>query len=268
MEKAKVLAGETAEVGVRQCRGGPLQQDKATAPGDLLNCRISGRPWFAKLAYDSSVVRKEAEMLKNASTLLVVSLVVTCALAKDKTKSTLPPYVLHAQTVAVIIDPSAGMSIGDPRANEMARKDVEAALLKWGRFEPVLGTQAADLVIVVRKGNGRLMDETIPDPRQNNRPGDINSTDNGVSMGGQRGPQPGLSGEPGPGSNQGSPRPQTEVGQADDSFAVFKGGERPLDAPPAWRYMAKYGLSSPDVPAVAAFRKAVTDADKAAAKQP
>jgi hypothetical protein len=87
-------------------------------------------------------------------------------------------------------------------------------------------------------------------------------------MGAQHGPQPGLSGEPGLGSNQGSPHPQTEIGQANDSFVVFKGGEHPLDAPPAWRYMAKNGLSSPDVPAVAAFRKAVADADKAAAKQP
>jgi hypothetical protein len=213
-------------------------------------------------------VLKEAEMLKCASNLLVVSLLVTCAFAKDKTKTTLPVYVLHAQTVAVIIDPGAGMSIDDPRANQVAQKDVEAALLKWGRFEPVLSTQAADLIIVVRKGSGRLVDQTMPDPRQNNRVGAINPTDNGVSMGAQHGPQPGLSGEPGLGSNQGSPHPQTEIGQAEDSFAVFKGGENPLGAAPAWRYLARDGLSSPGVPAVAAFRKAVADADKAAAKNP
>jgi hypothetical protein len=208
-------------------------------------------------------------MPKRAFTLFAVSLLATFGFAKDKTKNTLPAYVLHAQTVAVIIEPGAGMSIEDPRANQVAQKDVEAALLKWGRFEPVLSTQAADLIIVVRKGNGRLMDETIPDPRQNNRAGVINPTDNGVSMGGQHGPQPGLSSDAGLGPNQGSPHPQTEIGQADDSFAVFKGGgENPLDAAPAWRYMAKDGLSSPGVPAVAAFRKAVADADKAAAKQP
>jgi hypothetical protein len=208
-------------------------------------------------------------MLTRASSLLAVSLLVTCAFAKDKTKTTLPAYVLHAQTVAVIIEPGAGMSVEDPRANQIAQKDVEAALLKWGRFEPVLSTQAADLVIVVRKGNGRLMDETLPDPRQNNRAGVINQTDNGVSMGGQHGPQPGLSSDDGLGPNQGSPHPQTEIGQADDSFAVFKGGgEKPLDASPVWRYVTKNGLSSPDVPAVAAFKKAVADADKAAAKQP
>jgi hypothetical protein len=224
--------------------------------------------WLAKSAYHSCVVLKEAEMPKRAFTLFAVSLLVTCAFAKDKTKTILPAYVLHAQTVAVIIEPGAGMSIDDPRANQVAQKDVEAALLKWGRFEPVLSTQSADLIIVVRKGSGRLVDQTMPDPRQNNRVGAINPTDNGVSMGAQHGPQPGLSGEPGLGSNPGSPHPQTEIGQADDSFAVFKGGENPLAAAPAWRYLARDGLNSPGVPAVAAFRKAVADADKAAAKQP
>jgi hypothetical protein len=207
-------------------------------------------------------------MRKRAFALFAVSLLVTFGFAKDKTKNILPAYILHAKTVAVIIDPGGGISIDDPRANQVARKDVEAALLKWGRFEPVLGTQAADLIIVVRKGSGRLMDETMPDPRQNNRVGMVNPTDNGVSMGAQHGPQPNLSGEPGLGSNQGSPHPQTEIGQADDSFAVFKGGENPLGASPAWRYVAKDGLISPGVPAVAAFKRAVADADKAAAKQP
>ena len=206
-------------------------------------------------------------MPKRAFTLFAVSLLVTCAFAKDKTKTILPAYVLHAQTVAVIIEPGAGMSIDDPRANQVAQKDVEAALLKWGRFEPVLSTQSADLIIVVRKGSGRLVDQTIPDPRQNNRAGVINPTDNGVSAGAQHGPQPGLSGEPDLGSNQGSPHPQTEIGEAADSFVVYKGGvEKPLEASPVWRYVAKDGLSPHLVPAVAAFRKAVADADKAAAK--
>ncbi len=39
-------------------------------------------------------------------------LLATQALAKDKNKSTLPEYVLRAQTVLVVIDPDAG---GTPR---------------------------------------------------------------------------------------------------------------------------------------------------------
>jgi hypothetical protein len=201
-------------------------------------------------------------MLKRGFTLFAVSLLVTFGFAKDK-KPVLPAYVLSAKTVAVIIDPSAGISVEDPRANQDAQKDVEAALLSWGRFEPVLSRETADLIIVVRKGNGRITNETIPDARQNNRIG--TPSDNGGSVGGQRGPQSGIpdqSGIPG----QQFPGPQTEIGRADDSFVVYKGGdEKPLDKPPAWRYVGTDGLSPRSVPAVAAFRKAIENAEKAAA---
>jgi hypothetical protein len=201
-------------------------------------------------------------MVRGASTLVVLLLLVTSGFAKDKNKSTLPAYVLRAHFVAVIIDPDAGISIENPRANENAQKDVEAALLNWGRFSPTLATQAADLIIVVRKGNGHLINDTIPDPRQNNRAGVMTPGDNGVSMGGQHGPQ-----QPGMGSNPESPHPQTEIGEVNDSFVVYEGGvENPLSSPPAWRYVAQDGLSPGTVPAVAAFKKAVADAEKAAAK--
>jgi hypothetical protein len=228
---------------------------------------FSKRPGWSEVAesaYSNGVVAKESEMLKRASTLFAVCLLVTLGFAKDK-KATLPAYVLSAKTVAVIIDPGAGISVDDPRANQDAQKDVEAALLDWGRFEPVQSRQTADLIIVLRKGNGRMMNE-IPDPRQNNRVGMGSPTDNGVPMGGQNGPQPGMSGPTGMGSGPQSPSPQTEIGQADDSFVVYKGGdERPLNTPPAWRYVGAEGLSPHSVPAVAAFRKAVENAEKAAA---
>ena len=43
---------------------------------------------------------------------------------------------------------------------------------------------------MIRKGHGRLADATISDPRQNDRAGVINPTDNGMGVGAQRGPQP------------------------------------------------------------------------------
>jgi hypothetical protein len=208
-------------------------------------------------------------MPKRVSTLLVLSLLVSFGFAKDKAKKTMPAYVLRARTVAVIIEPGAGISIDDPRANEVAQKDVEAALLNWGRFDPVLTTQTADLIIVLRKGSGRQVDETIPDSRQNGRPGAITPSDNGVSVAGQHGPQPSVSDEPGGGSGQVPRQPEMEIGEADDLFVVYEGGvEHPLDAPPAWRYVGKDGLFPHTVPAVAAFRKAVADAEKAASKNP
>jgi hypothetical protein len=63
-------------------------------------------------------------------------LLASFAFAKEKPKSTLPTYVLQARTVSVIIDPDAGVSLDDPRANEVAQRDVETALLNWRRFQP------------------------------------------------------------------------------------------------------------------------------------
>lgn len=211
-------------------------------------------------------------MQYRASVLLATTLFLAATgFAKDK-KPPLPFTVLQARTVSVLIDPDAGISVEDPRANQIAQKDVETALLNWGRFLPLLSGQQADLVIVVRRGHSHLVDDTISEPRQNDRPGVINPTDNGIAIGGQRGPQgnpqgipntqPQVPATPAPGS-------QIEVGTPDDSFAVYQGGvSNPLDSPPIWRYVTKNGLHSHDVPAVAAFRKAIADTEKAAAKQP
>jgi hypothetical protein len=197
-------------------------------------------------------------------------LLVPFALAKGKSKDVLPGYVLTAKTVSVVIDPESGIDPEDPRANEIARKDVEAALLNWGRFEPMVAGQPADLIIVVRRGQRRPVSETIPDPRQNDRVGAINPTDNGMQIGGRQGQppaNPGMGPTPGPAGQ--SPITQTEIGAVDDSFAVYDGsGARPLEAPPAWRYVAHDALQPRLVPAVAQFRKAVAAAEKAAANRP
>jgi hypothetical protein len=208
-------------------------------------------------------VEEDVEMTRRVSTLVALGLVVSFGFAKDKTKNTLPAYVLQAQTVAILIDPGANFSIDGPQANLAAQKDVEAALLKWGRFQPVSDKQAADLIIVVRKGNERLTGVAVPDPRQTN--GGINSIDRGGPIGPQRGSQPNLPAEPGAGPSQQDP---TEIANAEDYFAVFKGGENPRDATPAWRYVGRDGLNPLTVPAVAAFKKAVANAEKAATPKP
>ena len=211
-------------------------------------------------------------MRKRASCLLIgVLLALPSGFAKDK-KPLLPNYILQAKTVAVLIDPNAGVSVTDPQANRVAQKDVETALLKWGRLEPVLDSATADLLIVVRKGNGRTVNATIPDPQQNRRPGVINGTDTGVLIGGQRGNQPNAPNQP-DSTLPGRPGPQTEVGEADDSFLVYEGQQAglprdALDASPGWRYVTKDALRSHNVPAVDAFRKAIDDAQKAPAAKP
>jgi hypothetical protein len=205
------------------------------------------------------------------------------AVGKDKPKSTLPAYVLQARTVAVVIDPDAGVSLNDPRANEVAQRDVETALLNWGRYQPFLDGQSADIVIVIHRGTGKMASGTVHDPRQGRRPVTMDPTDTGINVGMQRGQPPPYAGNT-PDASQGSsipsqngpvtdqrPGPQAEIGNAasDDSFLVYRGRiEHPLDNSPAWRYTAKNCLKPHSVPAVEVFRKAVNDAEQAAAKQP
>ena len=87
-------------------------------------------------------------------------------------------------------------------------------------------------------------------------------------MGAQHGIPQGVSETPGLGQGDEGPRPQMDIGDTADSFTVFQGGkEKPLDSAPAWKYMANDGLLPHSVPAVAAFKKAVADAEKAAAKK-
>jgi hypothetical protein len=218
-------------------------------------------------------------MKKYLSMVLTLGLLTAVpAVAKSKDK-TLPPYILQARTVAVLIEPGAGVDPEDPLANQVAQKDVETALLKWGRFQPVISPVEADMIIVVRRGHGRLADATITDPRQNNRAGVINPTDNGIGVGAQRGPQPGLGSDSGvrypqggnpqngaPSPQPSTPTPQLEVGGGDDWFTVYEGKvAKPLDGAPGWKYIAPEGLHPHNVPAVEEFKKAVAAGDKAAA---
>ena len=94
--------------------------------------------------------------------LLAVTAIILCsALASAKKKAILPADVLRARTVLVIVDPTAGVDVRDPNANRAARADVEKALDQWGRFTLVQEGFTADLVITVRKGNGKLIQPTI-----------------------------------------------------------------------------------------------------------
>ncbi|WP_353064828.1 hypothetical protein RBB77_03580 [Tunturibacter psychrotolerans] len=206
-------------------------------------------------------------MLRRLFTLTVGLLIAVPVLAKNKAEKSVPDYILHAHTVAVIVDPGAGIDIEDPRANQVAQKDVETALLNWGRFQPMISTQQADLIIVVRKGHARVVDQTVSDPRQNNRVGMIDPTANGVSIGAQHGRQPDGTGSGMPdASDRDSAHPQSEVGTTEDTFIVYNGdGKQPLDGPVGWSYIAKNGLHSHNVPAVDEFKKAVAAGDKAAA---
>ena len=211
--------------------------------------------------------------------LLAVTTILLCsalAPAKDKKKTILPADVLRARTVLVIIDPSAGVDARDPNANRAARADVEKALDQWGRFTLVQEGVTADLVITVRKGNGKLIQPTIGGTPINGTPpvsGDTTSTPTqattraGVGWGRRLPNDPSNAG-----TQPSTPEPQIEAGSPQDMFVVYRGSTDAifsvLDAPSVWRYSGKDALASPSVPAVEAFRKLIAESEKQLASHP
>jgi hypothetical protein len=125
---------------------------------------------------------------------------------------------------------------------------------------PVMETQTADLVIVIRKGSGKVAQATIGGLPTNDLSIVGESTDGRTRVGVQQGRPPGgLSS----GAQDTTPHPQVEVGAAADMFVVYQGHvDRSLERPSIWRYSAKDALESPAVPAVDKFRKAIEEYEK------
>ena len=202
-------------------------------------------------------------MLSRLSLLISLVVLLAClAPANTKKKDALPAQVLNAQTVVVLVDPNAGMSTSEPLANRTAQEDVQKALANWGRLKLVLiGGTDADLIIVVRKGSEKAVQPTIQGEPTNDHPVTVVPSDNGIHVGVQRGQPPGST-EPPPQDT--SPRLGGAVGPTQDTFLVYLGGtgDTPLMGAPVWRYVSKNALHSPEVPAVAEFKKAVEAAVK------
>lgn len=212
--------------------------------------------------------------------LLTLTAILLCcvpALAKKK-KDLLPADVLRARTVLVIVDPNAGVDAADPNANRRARENVVQALDEWGRFRGVQEGSTADLVIVVRKGNGKIVQPTIGGTPVNGVPpvdaGSTRSQTETVTRAGVRWGRPGMPNDPSNARGQGDgPRPQIEAGPSKDTFVVYRGNvgnpnSNPLDGPAVWRYSGENALEAPSVPAVKAFRKLIVESEKQLASKP
>jgi hypothetical protein len=211
--------------------------------------------------------------LRVAALSLLVFLFSSLATAKDKNKSVLPEDVLRARTVLVMVNPEAETSLEHPNDNRNAVRDVEEAIMRWGRFSLVMEATTADLIIMVQANNGKLVSPTIEGGSVDHRPviidsaGDANiqSTRIGVQRGNPIGdrnddPMPNTGAHPG-----------ARVGTTDQMFMVYRGRSGYVaagpDDIPVWRYNGKGGLHSPDVPAVGEFRKVVEEAEKQAQKK-
>ena len=199
--------------------------------------------------------------------------------AKDKKPVVLPVEVLKARTVLVIVDPTAGVDVQGPNANRVARANVEPALQKWGRFALVHEGYTADFVVMICKGNGKMVQPMIGGTSANGIPpvnvGLTTTPDATTTRAGGRWGNAGVPNDPSnAGDRPGTPQPQIEAGPTRDTFAVYRGGSKddpnssPLDAPAVWRYTGKDELESPSVPAVEAFRKAIAESEKQVASTP
>jgi hypothetical protein len=206
----------------------------------------------------------------------VTAIILCSALASAKKKATLPADVLRARTVLVIVDPTAGVDVRDPNANRAARADVEKALDKWGRFTLVQEGLTADLVITVRKGNGKLIQPTIGGTPINGTPpvsgGTTSTPTQTTTRGGVRWDGGNPNDPSSAGTQPSTPEPQIEAGSPQDMFVVYRGSTdpnwSPLDTPSVWRYSGKDALASPSVPAVEAFRKLIAESEKELASHP
>jgi hypothetical protein len=200
--------------------------------------------------------------------LLGVLLLALPVVAKNKKKTTLPDLILKAQTVYVVIQPDAGEPLIDPTANRTAEDAVEKAIMKWGRFSLVPGSQTADLIIAVRRGHAA--GPTIRNSPTDDRPLVIQPNgEGGTRIGGHQGHPPDLSDRGPGGPTDPGPQISNQIGSAEDSFEVYMGGvEYPLDTPPLWRYMAKDALKAPRVEAVEQFRKAINESEQQRQQKP
>jgi hypothetical protein len=209
---------------------------------------------------------------------LAVAAIILCSgLASAKKKAVLPADVLRARTVLVVVDPTAGVDARDPNANRDARVDVEKALDQWGRFTLVQEASTADLIITVRKGNGKFIQPTIGGTPINGTPPVSGGTTSTPTQSTTRAGVRWGAGNPNDPSNAGTqpsiPAPQIEAGSPQDMFVVYRGGTgspnwSPLDTPPVWRYSGKDALASPSVPAVELFRKLIAESEKQLASHP
>lgn len=240
--------------------------------------RMEGLVIFGQHGVNLSRSQRTAMPFRKPLALSAIILCCAIAAAKNKKKDLLPADILRAKTVLVIIDPNAGVDAADPNANRLAREDVVQALDKWGRFSPVQEGFTADLIIMVCKGNGKVIQPTIGGTPINGIPpvsgGTTSSPSETTTRAGVRWGTSGMPNDPSAAeTGPGNPHPEVEAGSSQDMFVVYRGNvdnpnTNPLDGPAVWRYSGKDALSSPSVPAVEAFRKLIAESEKQLATKP
>ena len=174
-------------------------------------------------------------------TVLLILLFASLAVAGNKKKIVLPAYVLKAHTVIVLIDPDAGINPEAPLANKTAQEDVEKAIAKWGRLSLVLDPQTADLVITIRKGSGKIVQQTIGGMPTNDRPVIVQPNDTGIRIGAQQGRSPNAPSQPQPQDTRPSRKPRSAIPKILSSST--KATQRAGQAAP-WTNKPRHGVTA------------------------
>jgi hypothetical protein len=128
----------------------------------------------------------------------------------------------------------------------------------------------ADLVIGVRNGTGTVASPTVGGPLPDTRPATIETTDNAIRIGAQKGQPPGQtqSGDAGAAGTNGRTTTGVQGGGAEDVIEVFIGGDGySADSAPIWVCRKVDGLNAPTMGAVEQFKKAVEETEKAIAQK-
>lgn len=160
--------------------------------------------------------------------------------AKDKKKILLTDDVLQARTVYVLADPAAGVDVSDPMAQRNARLDVEEALQKWGRFELIRNPYNADLIAVVRKGNGKIAKPTIGGVPFGNDPVLMRGPEQGNLPANQGGPQLPTPMDKQDQQNRRGPMPRMEAGSPEDMLSIYRGHrDQAMEAPPCMEILGE-----------------------------
>jgi hypothetical protein len=195
-------------------------------------------------------------------------LIGSTALANKKEKAPLPEIVVRAQSVAVLLLPGTRESIADPVGNRKAQEDVEKALMKWGRYRLTQEAFTADLVIGIRKSTGTVASPTVGGPPSDTRPGTIETTDNAIRIGAQKGRPPGDTQSGDAAGTNGRATTGVQEGGAEDAFELFIGGDGySANSAPIWVCRKVDGLKAPTMSAVEQFKKAVEETEKAIAEK-